>query len=58
MSEQKNVHFMLYKTDTPRLRSTTETYVTLSRFPLCYFEAIGQNHIHFWLTLVLKNSMT
>ena len=24
----------------------------------CYFEAIGQNHIHFWLIQVLKNSMT
>ena len=24
----------------------------------CYFEANGQNHIHFWLIQVLKNSMT
>ena len=24
----------------------------------CYFEATGQNHIHFWLIQVLKNSMT
>ena len=23
----------------------------------CYFEANGQNHIHFWLIQVLKNSM-
>ena len=34
-----------------------KTYVFLSRFP-CYFEANGQNHIHFWLIQVLKNSMT
>ena len=38
-----------------------KTYVTLSLPYLdfrCYFEANGQNHIHFWLIQVLKNIMT
>ena len=61
MNEGKNIHFMLYKADTPRLRGTTETYVTSSLPYLdfrCYFEANGQNRIHFWLIQVLKNIMT
>ena len=33
-----------------------KTYVLLSRFPLL-FEVNGQNHIHFRLMQILKNSM-
>ena len=53
--EWKNIHCMLYKADTPRLRSTMQNICFDFR---CYFEVNGQNHIHFWLIQVLKNSMT
>ena len=40
MNEGKNIHFMLYKADTPRLRGTTENIcyliTALSRFPLLF----------------------
>ena len=53
MNECKNM--MLYRADTPRLRSRTQKGSYLDfRF---YFEANGQNHIHFVLIQVLKNSM-
>ena len=48
---------MLYKADTPRVRSTMQNMFSYLDFR-CYFEANGQNHIHFWLIQVLKNSMT
>ena len=48
---------MLYKADTPRVRSTMQNMFSYLDFR-CYFEANAQNHIHFWLIQVLKNSMT
>ena len=55
MNEWKNIHSMLYKADTPRLRSTMQNICFDFR---CYFEANGQNHTHFCLIQVLKNIMT
>ena len=50
---------MLYKADTPRLRSRTQNiHCMFSYFHFCsYFKANGQNHIHFRLIQVLKNSI-
>ena len=62
--EWKNVHCMLYKADTSRLRSSMQNICFLRSF-LISISAVtlklisnGQNHIHFWLIQVLKNSMT
>ena len=55
---------MLYKADTSRLRSSMQNICFLRSF-LISISAVtlklisnGQNHIHFWLIQVLKNSMT
>ena len=51
---------MLYKADTPRLRSTMQNICFLISISAVTLKLIsnGQNHIHFWLIPVLKNSMT
>ena len=60
MNEWKNIHCMLYKADTPRLRSTMQNIYFLISISAVTLKLIsnGQNHIHFWLIQVLKNSMT
>ena len=40
----------------PRVQSRTQNMFCYLDF-CCYFEANGQNHIHFRLIQVLKNSM-
>ena len=57
--EWKNIHCMLYKADTPRLRSTMQNICFLISISAVTLKLIsnGQNHIHFWLIQVLKNSM-
>ena len=61
MNEWKNIIMLykLYKATTHVLvcKVGRKTYVLLSRF-LFWSEAISQNHIHFPLIQVLKNSMT
>ena len=54
MNEWKNIHRTLYKADTPRLWSTAQNIC----FLISIIAVTGQNHIHFWLIQVLKNSMT
>ena len=51
---------MLYKADTPRLRSTMQNICFLISISAVTLKLInnGQNHIHFWFIQVLKNSMT
>ena len=58
--EWKNIRCMLYKADTPRLRSTMQNICFLISISAVILKLIsnGQNHIHFWLIQVLKNSMT
>ena len=59
MNELKNIHSMLYKADTPCLRSTMQNICFLISISAVTLKLIsnGQNHIHFWLIQVLKNSM-
>ena len=48
---------MPYKADTTRLRSRTQNlcfFISISA--VSYFEANGENHIHFWLVQVLKKT--
>ena len=59
MNEWKNI-IMLFKTPIHVIVCNVgnKTYVLLSRFPLFeYFEANGQNRIHFRLIQALKNSI-
>ena len=58
--EWKNIRCMLQKADTPRLRSTMQNICFLISISAVTLKLIsnGQNHIHFWLMQVLKNSMT
>ena len=58
--EWKNIRCMLHKADTPRLRSTMQNICFLISISAVTLKLIsnGQNHIHFWLIQVLKNSMT
>ena len=60
VNEWTNIHRMLYKADTPRLRSTMQNICFLISISAVTLKLIsnGQNHIHFWLIQVLKNSMT
>ena len=52
----KEHNYALQNADTrPRLQSRTQKFCYLDF--RCYFEANGQNHIHFRLIQVLKNSM-
>ena len=54
----KEHNYNLQNADTrPCLQSRTQNMFCYLDFR-CYFEANGQNHIHFWLIQVLKNSMT
>ena len=54
----KEHNYALQNADTrPRLRSKTQQHMFCYLDFRCYFEAKGQNHIHFQLTEVRKNSM-